>query len=371
MARARLVTADMLVTGVTGFVGREVAHHLLASGRSLVALARAREGVPAAARVAAALGIPPGDRRVSVVDGDLAAPDCGVDLAGWQRMRASVETVIHCAGDTAFAPHRLEPFEAAHVTGPRHLLERLALGRLRRWIHVSTAYVCGRRTGVILESEGDVGQAFHNVYERVKLAAEAELRAAGERAGVEVRVGRPGVVVGAAPATAGGTPANLFFDFIRMAAALAARSDGRAVRLRIEAAPEAAFNIVPVDYVAAALVHLAQVDTGADGTFHLVARDTPSQATALSTIGRRLGIEGLALVERLEDPTPLERRVARMLLPYRPYLARPLVFADDSARRVFPGEILARATLSRARLHALIDLALTTEPAGVPIALPS
>ena len=154
MARARLVTPDVLVTGVTGFVGREVARHLLASGRSLIALARAREGVPAAARVAAALGIPSRDRRVSVVEGDLAAPDCGVDLAGWQRMRASVETVIHCAGDTAFAPLRLEPFEAAHVTGPRHLLERLALGGLRRWIHVSTAYVCGRRTGVILESEG-------------------------------------------------------------------------------------------------------------------------------------------------------------------------------------------------------------------------
>ena len=60
-----------------------------------------------------------------------------------------------------------------------------------------------------------------------------------------------------------------------------------------------------------------------------------------------------------------------MLQPYRPYLARHLVFADDAARRVMPAAVLALATLSRARLHALIDLALTTEPARAPVALPS
>ena len=362
------MTASVLVTGVTGFVGREVARRLLASGRSLIALARARDGVPAAARVAAALGVPAEDPRVSVVEGDLGAPAGGVGPAGWRRLRASVDTVIHCAGDTTFAPHRLEAFEAAHVAGPCHLLEALAPGRLRRWVHVSTAYVCGRRVGVIRECEGDVGQTFHNVYERVKLTAESAVRAAGARAGVEVRVGRPSVVVGPAPATAGGTPANLLFDFIRMTAALAARRGGRTVPLRIAATPGAAFNIVPADYVAAALVHLADARDAA-GTFHLVASDAPSQATVLTTIAERLGVRGLALVERLDDPTPLERGVARGLLAYRPYLTRHLVFADDGARRVLPAAVRERATLSRTRLHALIDLALTTGPAPAPVAV--
>lgn len=355
----------VLVTGVTGFVGREVARCLLAGGHSLIALARARDGVAAAARVAAALGTRPGDWRVGVVVGDLAEPGCGLDPAGWEHLRASAETVIHCAGDTAFAPTRLGPYEAAHVAGPRRLLDGLATGRLRRWVHVSTAYVCGRRRGLILETEGDLGQPFHNVYERVKLASESTLRAAGARADVDVRVARPAIVVGPAPATSGGAPANLFFDFIRTAAALAAFAEERPVRLRIEAARHAPFNVVPVDYVAAALVHLATVAGGEGGTCHLVAADAPTQAAVLATIAERLGVRGLSLVDRLDAPTRLERRVARMLRGYREYLTQHLVFDDRAARQLLPDEILRRARLSGSTLLALIDLALTTGVAPV------
>jgi thioester reductase-like protein len=353
------MTERILITGVTGFVGREVARTLLGAGRSFVALARAHDGVPAAARVAAALGLAADDRRVRVVEGDLSAAACGVDASGWRRLRAAVETVIHCAGDTAFAPERLEPFETGHVVGPRRLLEGLAAGRLRRWVHVSTAYVCGRREGRVLESEGDVGQTFHNVYERVKLASESALRGAGERAGVEVRVARPAVVVGAAPVTGGGAPSNLFFDFVRLTATLADLAAGRPLPLRIEATAQAPFNFVPVDYVAGALFHLADARVDAD-TLHLVARDTPTQAEVLATVTGRLGVRGLSLVDELGDPTPLERRVARMLRGYRPYLAQRLVFDDTHARRALPPELTRRATLSPAALHTLIDRALTT-----------
>jgi thioester reductase-like protein len=326
----------------------------------VIVLARSRDRVTAAARVAAALGVPADDERVSVIEGDLAAPECGVDDAGWRRLRGSVETVIHCAGDTAFAPERLEPYEAGHVGGPRRLLEGLAGGRLRRWVHVSTAYVCGRREGLILESEGDLGQAFHNVYERAKLASETAVRRAGARAGVAVRVARPGIVVGEAPPTGGGAPSNLFFDFVRLTATLAALAADRRMTLRIEAAARAPFNVVPVDYVAAALIHLAGASTES-GTVHLVARDAPTQAEVLETITGRLGVRGLALVDTLTDPTALERRVARMLRGYREYLRQPVVFDDTNARRAVPRALLRRARLSPAALHALIDLALTTE----------
>lgn len=65
----------------------------------------------------------------------------------------------------------MAPYLAGHLDGPRALLEGLAGGRLRRWAHLSTAYVCGRRSGTILERDGNVGQALNNAYERVKLEA--------------------------------------------------------------------------------------------------------------------------------------------------------------------------------------------------------
>ena len=355
------MTSRVMVTGVTGFVGREVAREVLRSGRSVIVLARSRDGEPAAARVAAALGVATDDARISVIEGDLAAPACGIDGAEWHRLRESVEIVIHCAGDTAFAPERLEPYEAAHIGGPCRLLEGLAAGRLRRWIHVSTAYVCGQRHGLILESEGHRGQAFHNAYERVKLASEGALRAAGARSGVEVRVARPGIVVGPAPLTGGGAPSNLFFDFVRLTATLVRLAAGRPVPLRIEAAARAPFNFVPLDYVASALVQLTEMRERSPETFHLVAHDPPTQAEVLETIAGRFGVRGLALVDTLDDPTPLERRVGRMLQGYRPYLGQHLVFDDANARRALPPALSRRATLSRTALHALIDLALTTE----------
>lgn len=235
----------ILVTGATGFIGREVVRRLLMARRPVIALARGRHDATTAERVVAA----------------------------------------------------------------RALLEGLAGGRLRRWAHLSTAYVCGRRSGTILERDGDVGQAFNNVYERVKLESERVLRAAGVRFGVDVRVFRPSIVVGAAPPTAGGNPSNLFFGFIRLVAALAQMPDGADVRLRIEAAPRARFNIVPVGYVASAVCALAERPGGAGETFHLVVRDAPTQAAMLRTITERLGVRGLALVdgrtEPLADPSAL------------------------------------------------------------------
>ena len=148
----------ILVTGGTGFIGRAVVARLVAAGRDVAVLARRRDARDARARVAAALGDEAAG--VCVVEGELAAEGAGLapDERRWLRER--VETVVHCAGDTSFAPRLSAPYVAAHVDGPVALLRALAGGRLERWVHMSTAYVCGTREGTIREDEGDLGQTF-------------------------------------------------------------------------------------------------------------------------------------------------------------------------------------------------------------------
>jgi len=284
----------VLVTGATGFIGREVVRRLLAAGRPVVALARRRRNRPAADRVAAAVGLGPDGRRLDVVEADLTRPGLGLEPSAWRRLRETVELVIHGAGDTSFFPEASTSFRAGHVDGPLELLHGLTTGRLRVWAQLSTAYVCGRRSGLVLEHEGDVGQAFHNAYERVKLEAETALRGAGARLGVDVRVFRPSIVVGTAPETAGGSPANLFSGFIRLVGMLAESANGAEVPLRIVAAPQAPFNIVPVDFVTAAVVALALYPDGAGRISHLVVADAPSQQATLAMITERLGVRGLS-----------------------------------------------------------------------------
>ncbi len=358
----------ILLTGATGFIGREVARRLLAAGRPVVALARGKEDEPAPDRVAQALGFAPDGARLDVVEGDLSLPGCGLGESDWRRLRANVETVIHCAGETTFFPEDMASFRQGHIDGPLDLLHGLRGGRLRRWGHLSTAYVCGKRTGRVLEREGDLGQEFHNPYERVKLEAEIALRR-GARLGLDVRVLRPSIVVGAAPATTGATPSNLFFDFIRMAARLARLADGAPVPLRIEAAPGAPFNLVPVEYVATAVVALAEHPRGAGETVHLVVSDPPTHAEMLDIITDRLGLRGLSLADPrggpLPGPSPLEEMVIQMLSGYRDYLEQDVRFDDTTARGRLDGSGVPPATLSPEAIHRLIDRALVEPRASI------
>ena len=362
----RGTTLSALVTGATGFIGRGIVRRFLAAGRPIVALARGRDGATARERVAAAVGSLPADAVLDVVEGDLALPECGLSRGDWQRLRATVETVVNCAGDTRFEPEAIEPYVAGHVHGPQQLLEGLAGGRLARWAQISTAFVCGRRTGTILERDADVGQTFHNTYERVKLDAEQAIRAAGAGHRVDVRVFRPSIIVGAAPMTAGGNPSNIFFGFIRMLAALARMPDG-APPLRVAAAPSATFNIVPVEYVAASVVALAEHADAKGQTFHLVLRDAPTQAAVLRTITAHLGVHGVCLVdarqETLKDPSPFERAVARTLEPYREYLMQDVRFDDATTATLLQRCGVEHPALSTDAILRLVDEALA---AGSP-----
>lgn len=366
--RAPMPVSPILLTGATGFIGRAIMRRLLRAGRPILALARSRGGQSADDRVAVAAGQVPDGILLDVVEADLTHPGCGLAEATMGRLRATVETVIHCAGDPTFFPESPLAFRAGHVDGPLALLHGLQGGRLRHWAQLSTAYVCGRRTGRVLEHEGDVGQGFHNPYEQVKLEAETGLRRAGARQGVDVRVFRPSIVVGAAPETAGGCPSNLFFRFIRLMATIARLSNGAEVPLRIAAAPQAGFHLVPVETVAAALVALADHPAAVGETCHLVVSDAPTQEAVLATITGRFGLRGPRLLDARQipptHPSPLERKVERMLSGYREYLEQDVHFDDRIARRLLRQCGIEPPTLGPKAVQELIDVALEAPVPG-------
>src|SRR5260370_37846855 len=76
----------VLVTGVTGFIGREVARRLCVGGRSVVALARPRADDTPTGRGARAVG-PVSARRIEGGEGGLGAPGCGLSRAATRRLR--------------------------------------------------------------------------------------------------------------------------------------------------------------------------------------------------------------------------------------------------------------------------------------------
>jgi nucleoside-diphosphate-sugar epimerase len=87
--------------------------------------------------------------------------------------------VLHNAASLTFrgTDPACEPWRT-NVEGTRHVLDVCRQAGIRHFHHVSTAYVCGLRDGIVREDELEVGQDFGNDYERSKVAAERLVRGA-------------------------------------------------------------------------------------------------------------------------------------------------------------------------------------------------
>ena len=270
---------SVLLTGATGFIGMEVLARLLDRGDDVVVLVRG----DAERRLAATLdllGTPAAQRRhVRAVAGDLTAPLPAARLR-------DVTAIVHGAASVSFGL-ALPDARAINVDGTRRVLELAdGLPHLRRLVHVSTAYVAGRHRGLFRERQLWTGQSFRNTYEQTKLEAEQRVHAAASR--LPVVVARPGIVMG--DSRTGWTPAfNVLYWPLRAFA--------RGLLPAVPARPGARVDIVPVDYVADALVHLLD-DERVGGALHLVSgRDAPTVEELVALAARAVRRERPPLVE--------------------------------------------------------------------------
>ncbi len=88
-------------------------------------------------------------RKVQVVEGDLDQPLCGISSGQIEHLKGNLDVVVNLAGVVDFDPPVNESVEP-NVYGTQHLIELVqVLGA--RLVHVSTAYVAGKKNGRISE----------------------------------------------------------------------------------------------------------------------------------------------------------------------------------------------------------------------------
>lgn len=88
-------------------------------------------------------------RKLQVVEGDLDQPLCGISGENLEELRGKVDVVVNLAGVVDFDPPVNESVEP-NVYGTRHLIELVQLLDAKL-VHVSTAYVAGKKNGRISE----------------------------------------------------------------------------------------------------------------------------------------------------------------------------------------------------------------------------
>ncbi len=166
-------TRCVLLTGATGLLGRDVLARLLAANASTRVLVLVRDADRWIATTRTVRGI----ERVTPVIGDLRADALGLDAWARQQVRRSVTAVVHLAADTKFS-RPLDEARAVNTAGTMRVLEVAAeCATPVRFAHVSTAFVAGKRVGVIGEDESTHNAGWANAYEQSKYEAEALVRA--------------------------------------------------------------------------------------------------------------------------------------------------------------------------------------------------
>ena len=185
----------VLLTGGTGFLGKNVARALVARGHEVRLLAR--EGSNLA-------GLPAGE----IVRGDVC------DAASLRRAAEGCQAILHMAALVKMWVPEREVFDRVNVEGLRAALAAAeAVGA--RLVYTSSFMAIGP-TGAQPADESQIhpGRSFRNDYERTKAHADVVAREAAA-AGRDVVLLYPGVVYGPGDRTAGNIVVNMIADHLR------------------------------------------------------------------------------------------------------------------------------------------------------------
>jgi thioester reductase-like protein len=248
------------VTGFPGFIGRRLVRSLLSDDPQARVLALVEQRMLDSARQAAAAI---DEHRIELLSGDIAEPRLGLADDEWERLRSEVRFVFHFAAIYNLAVP-LAAAQRVNVGGTGNVLELcLAADQLERFVYASTAYVAGRRRGVVYEHELVLGQDFKNHYESTKFQAEVWVRELIDK--VPSVILRPAIVVGDSRT---GETDKFDGPYYLLRAISRAHAAGRGIPQFGRS--EAAFNVVPVDYVVGAAAVEATDPAMTGETLHLV-----------------------------------------------------------------------------------------------------
>ncbi len=369
-----------IITGGTGFVGSAIILELLRNTDARI-VGLVRPGMAGAElrlrktieHVARLYGL--GDsldkeiaRRCEGVPADLGQPLCGVTA----RPEWAGAQMWHCAASLQYLDRYAQQIFATNVDGTKTIVDLAEAAQIHTLNTVSTSYVAGTRSGLILEAPVESLESLgtNNHYERSKVMAEAVARAA---ALPRVRVLRPSIVIGHSEHLTALNFNGLYgflrsiYRFRRLIARTKTQVGGR-LELRMVADPEATLNLIPVDIVAADAVALALAEADA-GVYHLVTAEPPQTCRALEVMFEAAGVQPPTYVSSRDEFTPLDEKFNAKIDFYTAYLVGPKRFSRRRIDRYVPDSRAASFKLPPDELRRFcawyIDRLVTKAPPSV------
>jgi 2-alkyl-3-oxoalkanoate reductase len=330
----------VLVTGASGFLGREVVRAAAGAGHKVVALVRPTARLDD-------LGWP---ASVTVLRGDLR------QIGDWAKELTHIEAVAHLAA----APSGDLPTQfSGTVVATENLLAHLPIRSLRRFVHVSSFSVydyasLGFRKALTEETPVDPAPDKRDAYTITKIAQERLVTETCEAAGTHLVIIRPGAIIGP----------GKDWGFGRVA---------RVGRFDLIFSPGARFPLTYVSNCADAIVRALDASVPSGSVYNIVDDELPTYRQ-FHRLGRRFGgetvgpalylpwvvvtllggavslINSLLFRGRAKLPELLDGRRQRVRW-------RPMTYSNRAARQhlswapAVPLEVAAKRTAAKGGVH--------------------
>jgi thioester reductase-like protein len=262
------------VTGATGFIGRHLVERLLEREGTIYVLVR--EGSRARLEELMSRWDAPPDRIVPVT-GDLTAPMLAVSDADAEQLE-DVDHFFHLAAVYDMSADD-ETNRRANVEGTKNAVDLANRLRARRLHHVSSIAVSGRYRGLFREDMFDEGQKLADPYSQTKFESEKLVR---DRAQVPWRVYRPAIVVGHSQ-TGEMDKVDGPYYFFKVIQRLRSVLPPWMPVVGLEGGT---INLVPVDFVAAAMDHMAHQEGLDRQAFHITDPNPKSAGQVINVFAR-------------------------------------------------------------------------------------
>jgi thioester reductase-like protein len=366
-----------VITGGTGFVGAAIILELLCqTDADVLCLVHSEKNDDIDARLYQALHkaaqaygydrhiIDLAQKRCSALAGDLNIPYCGCAPS---TALGPVEHFWHCAASLKYEDEYQEEIYGTNVLGTQHALDLAMRLHAQCFNYISTAYVAGKRSGVIREELFDEGHEFnHNYYERSK--CQAELLVA-HTTDFQTHIFRPSTVVGHSRTYAvSGRLTGPYLLAQRLGKLKEVLAYWRVGNLlteppRLCADPQCSLNMIPVDLVARQAVFIAR-SSPTPSVFHLTNATPPTIGTLITSILRVLEFKAPVFVSSREDFTMLDEQMAQIMDFFTPYLVGQQSFDRSRSNAVLGDEHAGEVPLDETMLERYIRWSTSLLPAA-------
>ncbi len=338
------------VTGATGFIGRFLVGNLLKRKGTVYVLVR-KGSLGKLQDIGARMGWDM--KRVVPVTGDLGKAKLGVSAAQLKTLKGKVRHFFHLAAVYDMTADA-ETQKAANIDGTRHALDLAAAIQAGCFHHASSIAAAGLYPGVFREDMFDEAEGLKDPYLKTKHESEGLVR---RQSAVPYRIYRPSMVVGHSKTGEIDKIDGPYYLFTLIKKIRQTLPQWMPT-LGIEGGR---INVVPVDFVADAMDHIAH-KRGLDGhCFHLVDPEPMRFGELMNTFARaahapemtmrldarmfafipapmRMAVGSLPPVKRLTNMVLRDLKIPQSVLSFVTY---PTRFDSREAERALKGSKIA------------------------------